>query len=323
MRSSGEVDALPETEPSRPPPRGKGALPFFGVLSLLFLPGVLAQSALLPLGVAWTQLFAFLLPALVLTAGSNLRPDAYLRLRPARPLAVLLGALAGVPAYLVAGAVMLAAQRILPASWTEAFDPARMFAGPAWERSLLALVAVTIAPPCEEIAFRGYVQTSLALRRRPSVAVAGSATLFALMHLDPVRFPAVLVLGLLFGWLTLRAGSVWPAVAGHAVNNAITSAIVLSAGASARGREPTASELAFAAAIGLTLLAPILLAFRTTTPRPPPAGEALALRDPADPSTAFSPQRVPVPLQVAALAGMTVLALLVLGAVFSEARPAR
>lgn len=316
------MDPLPPPLPP-PPPRGKSALGFFGVLLLLFLPGILAQSALLPAGLAWTQLFAFLLPALVLTAGSNLRPAGYLRLRPVPARLVLLGALAGVPAYLSAGAAMIAVRRLLPEAWGDAFDPARLFDGPPRERVLLALVAVLLAPPCEEIAFRGYVQTSLALRRSPAAAVAGAAALFAIVHLDPIRFPAVLLLGLVFGWLTWRSGSVWPAVAAHAVNNGITSAIVLAVGVPPPGEEPPLSAVAATAALGLSLLALVLAVFRAATPAPPPAEEALALRDPSDPSTAFSPERVPPKLQLAALAGMAALALLVLGAVFSEARLAR
>ena len=37
--------------------------------------------------------------------------------------------------------------------------------------------------------------------------------------LDPVRLPGVLLLGLGFGWLTWRTGSIWPAVLAHVVNN--------------------------------------------------------------------------------------------------------
>jgi len=326
MRSSATVEPLPAPAPAPPsPPAGKSALAFFGVLLFLFLPGAVAQSVLLPAGLAWTQLFAFLLPAVVVATGSNLRPGAYLKLGPVRPAALLAAAAAGVPAYLVAGATMVAVQRLLPASWVETFDPARLFAGPAWERGLLAAVAVLLAPPCEEIAFRGFVQTSLALRRSPAVAIAGSALLFALLHFDPVRLPAIFLLGTLFGWLTWRAGSVWPAVAAHAVNNAVTSALVFTVGIP--DEQPTAAAVAGTLALGLALLAPAMFAFRAATPRPPPAGAAVVLRDPADPSTRFSPARVPAPLARAALVGLFALALLVIagtaGAVLSEPRPPR
>jgi hypothetical protein len=79
---------------------------------------------------------------------------------------------------------------------------------------------VSLLPPlCEELAFRGGLQSALAGRRSPARAIGLSALAFAAFHLDPVRLPGVLLLGLGFGWLTWRTGSIWPAVLAHVVNN--------------------------------------------------------------------------------------------------------
>jgi membrane protease YdiL (CAAX protease family) len=303
----------PRPDPAPPEPRGKkSALAFFGVLLLLFLPGIVAQAALLPAGLAWSEVFAFLLPALVATAGSNLRAGPYLKLGKARPAAILLGALAGGAGYLLAGAVMTLAQRLLPEAWVRTFDPARLFERPARAQVLLAAIAIAVAPPCEEIAFRGYVQTTLALRRPPAVAVAGAAALFAAMHLDPVRFPALLLLGLVFGWLTWRAGSIWPAVAAHATNNAITSALVFAVGLPEQEADPAPFlAVLVTGGLGAAALAPILRAYRAVTPGPPgaaPGGAALAPRDPLDPSIRFSFARVPPSLLALAALGAVLLA---------------
>jgi hypothetical protein len=320
------VEPLAEAPPARAPAPRKSALAFFGVLLLLFLPGILAQAALLPAGLLWTELFAFLLPALVATAGSNLRLGPYLRLGRASPAPILLGMAVGGAGYLFAGAVMALVQRVLPESWVRTFDPAQLFAGPAWEQALLVVAAVLVAPVCEEIAFRGYVQTTLALRRRPAAAVAGSALLFAAMHLDPVRFPALLVLGAIFGWLAWRAGSVWPAVAAHAANNAVTSALVLAVGVPESDAPAPLSAVAVTMAFGAAALFLLLRAYRLATPLPPPAEEALALRDPDDPSLRFTPARVPPPLRLAALLGAILLVALLAGAAYlrraaPQARP--
>ncbi len=320
----GVVDPLPDGSPAPALPTGrKSALAFFGVLLALWVPGALAQSALLPLGLAWTEIFAFLLSALVATAGSNLRAVPYLRLGPPRPAALALGGLAGGAAYLFAGAILTLTQQAVPPRWLEVFDPVRLFEGSRSERLFLAAVATVLAPVCEETAFRGYVQTTLALRRRPAAAVAGAALLFALLHLNPVLFPALAVLGAVFGWLTWRAGSIWPAVIAHAVNNAITSALVL-AGATAPPAGPVpAAEIAVALVFGGTVLLAVLAAYRAATPRPPPAEGALVLRDPSDPSIRFSPARVPAGLAAAVVSGVALLAaLLVLGAL-RGAPPAR
>jgi membrane protease YdiL (CAAX protease family) len=301
------VEPLSEPSSAPPVPSGrKSALAFFGVLLLLYLPGAAAQAALLPVGLAWTEIFGFLLAALVATSGSNLRAVPYLRLGRARPAALALGALAGAAGYLFAGALMTLTQRFVPARWVEVFDPARLFEGPRWERLLLVAVATALAPVCEEIAFRGYVQTTLALRRGPAIAIGGAAVLFALLHLNPVLFPALVVLGAVFGWLTWRAGSIWPAVLAHAVNNAITSSLVLTLDAPPQERPPLPALLA-TMVLGASALLLVLLAYRSATPDPPPAATAVVLRDPADPSVHFSFRRVPPALAAATLAGGVLL----------------
>jgi hypothetical protein len=302
----------------------KSALAFFGVLLLLLLPGLLAQAAHPVLGLAWTEIFAFLLPAMVATTGSNLRVAAYLRLAPARPALVALGALAGGAGYLLAGAVMVATQRLLPRDWVHAFDLGRLFEGPTWERVALSALAALLAPVCEETAFRGYVQTTLALRVGPVRAIAIAALLFAVMHLDPVRFPALVVLGAMFGWLAWRAGSIWPAIAAHAVNNGVAAGLVLAGGTPPREPPPWPDVVA-PLALGAAALAPLLATFRAATPSPPPAASAVAPRDPAMPALGFSAARVPPRLVAAALVGLLSLGGIVLAALvraLSAPRPA-
>ena len=298
-----------ERPPAAPPAGTKSALAFFAVLLALFPFALLAQWASAPLGLAATQLFAFLLPAVVATVGSNLSPRAYLRLRAPGPAPVVLGALAGGAAYLVAGAIMTATQRVLPESWVKLFDVARIFEGPSWERAALSALAVAVAPACEELTFRGYLQSTLALRRRPVGAIAAGAVLFAALHLDPVRFPALVALGLVFGWLTWRAGSIWPAVAAHAANNGISMILLLTVGPT-DGAAPPPGAVAAMLAFGVASLAALGLAYRAATPRPPPATDALVLRDPASPAIAWHPSRVPPALARAAAGGVAILLLL-------------
>jgi membrane protease YdiL (CAAX protease family) len=317
------VEPLPVPPPPPPPaPTGrKSALAFFGVLLALYLPGAFAQAALLPIGLAWTEIFVFLLPALVATAGSNLRAVPYLGLRAPRPSLVLLGGAAGAAGYVFAGSLVTLTQRLVPAGWLEAFDPARLFEGPRWHGWALAFVATVLAPVCEEITFRGYVQRTLALRRGPAAAILGAAFLFALLHLNPVLFPALLVLGAIFGWLAWRGGSLWPAVAAHAVNNAITSALVLTVGEVPTGEAPPAAIVARVLVFGAAALALVLLAFASAAPaRPDAAAISLALRDPADPSIRFSTERVPRRFAAALVLGLGLLAAMLLAGSLAIAR---
>jgi len=305
VRSSDAVEPDP-TEPAPPPaPAGrKSALAFFGLLLALFLPGLLAQALHVVVGLLWTELFVFLLPPFVLAAGSNLVPRAYLALGRVRPSILATGALVGAAGTVLAMAIMAVAQRLMPPAWVRTFDVAKLFEAPLAERIAIAAVATIVAPVCEEIAFRGY-----------ALAVGAAALLFAIIHLDPIRFPALVILGAVFGWLRLRSGSVWPAVAAHAANNGLVSIIALAARPEpAEETSLPLSAIAFGLALGVAMLAPLVAAFRAATP-PPPAPEALlVLRDPADPSLRFRLARVPRQLQLAAIAGAQALIVIVLAA---------
>ena len=155
-------------------------------------------------------------------------------------------------------------------------------------------MASLLAPVCEEIAFRGYLQRTLAIRRGPVVAVGAGALLFATLHLDPVRFPALILLGVVFGWLAWRSGSTWTSVIAHSVNNSLASVFALASGRPDPGAElPPLGEVARALAAGTIALALLLRAYRNATPVPPPPTAAVALRDPSDPSVRFRLSRLP------------------------------
>jgi uncharacterized protein len=84
----------------------------------------------------------------------------------------------------------------------------------------LVLLAV-IAPLTEEFVCRGWLMPALLDRWRPSPAIALTALIFGLMHLNPWQFFYAFYLGVWLGWVYVRTRSVWPCVAGHAVNNGL------------------------------------------------------------------------------------------------------
>ena len=53
------------------------------------------------------------------------------------------------------------------------------------------------------------------------LAVMVSAAIFGVCHGHPVWFAYAFVLGVAFGLMDLRAGSIWPSILGHVVFNAI------------------------------------------------------------------------------------------------------
>ena len=81
------------------------------------------------------------------------------------------------------------------------------------------LVMAVLAPLAEELVFRGLLYGWLDGRWGPTVAWAVSSILFAAAHAEPAHVVLVLPLGLWFGFLRWRSGSLWPSLAAHVVNN--------------------------------------------------------------------------------------------------------
>jgi len=75
---------------------------------------------------------------------------------------------------------------------------------------------------CEELLFRGYVQTRLNRSWGPLLGIVVSSFLFAAFHMDLVHIIAVFPIGLYLGWLSWRSGSIYPAMLAHFVNNFIS-----------------------------------------------------------------------------------------------------
>jgi membrane protease YdiL (CAAX protease family) len=84
---------------------------------------------------------------------------------------------------------------------------------------LLALYSLAPAVT-EEIAFRGIIFNRLqrVLGEREGWLV--QAALFSVLHLSPVIFPTHFVMGLIFGWLRMRTGSLIPGMILHGAWNA-------------------------------------------------------------------------------------------------------
>ncbi|HYD41082.1 MAG TPA: type II CAAX endopeptidase family protein [Anaeromyxobacter sp.] len=305
---------LPPAPPAPARPTPAAAIGFFTVLLALVLFEGLAQLASPVLGLAWSELFTMLLPALVAAAGSNLRVVPYLGLGRPRALPVALGALCGVAGYFAAAGLAGLWISILPRELAERFpDVSRIFRGPVPVQVTITALAAGLAPVCEEAAFRGYFQRTLARASGPGVAIAATGVLFAARHLDPLRFAPLVLLGILFGWLSWRAGSLWPAIAAHAANNGVGAATVLSglvAPETAQADVSVGGQVTVLLA-GAALLAPIALLYRRATPAPPPADACVEPREPALPTTRFLPWLVPTPLQWAVVAGVVTLLALV------------
>lgn len=103
-------------------------------------------------------------------------------------------------------------------------DMGRIFREHGENGFLIPLVLMIGVTPsiCEELLFRGYVQTRLVRSMGPLAGVTIASVLFAVFHLDFVHILAVLPLGLFLGWVSWQSGSIFPAMLGHFVNNSFS-----------------------------------------------------------------------------------------------------
>ncbi|TWU40453.1 CPBP family intramembrane glutamic endopeptidase [Novipirellula artificiosorum] len=90
----------------------------------------------------------------------------------------------------------------------------------------IALLIGATPAICEELVFRGYVQTRLTKSWGPFFGIFLSSFLFAAFHMDFVHIIAVFPLGVYLGWLSWRSGSLFPAMLAHFVNN-VTSVVAV------------------------------------------------------------------------------------------------
>ena len=111
--------------------------------------------------------------------------------------------------------------------------------------TLLSLAAVPAV--CEEILFRGYIQSGLRHQGRRGAAILASGALFCAFHLNPWGAVGIFVLGVFLAWVREVTGSLWPGIAAHAVNNAAS--IGLAAAGLARDDRAPASPASVALAI--------------------------------------------------------------------------
>ena len=121
---------------------------------------------------------------------------------------------------------------LLPAAWLQEHLPALPDLAEETMKGIIAtpggyFALGILVPIAEEAVFRGAVLRTLLneFDKRHWVAIAISALLFALVHMNPAQMPHAFLIGLLLGWLYYRTGSIVPGVLFHIVNN--TAAVII------------------------------------------------------------------------------------------------
>ncbi len=84
------------------------------------------------------------------------------------------------------------------------------------------LAIALFGPIMEEIVFRRIIIDDCIRRTgKKWAAILISATLFGLIHMNPAQMVFAFLIGLLFGWVYVRTGSMLPGIIGHIINNTV------------------------------------------------------------------------------------------------------
>lgn len=97
--------------------------------------------------------------------------------------------------------------------------------------NVIYFVAIAVVPPfIEEFIFRGAILGSLR-KHGDAFAIIVSAVLFGFMHANFIQTPVTFLTGLVLGYLTVKTGSIIPAIILHFINNAwaVTSELIMNA----------------------------------------------------------------------------------------------
>ncbi|MCD0460424.1 type II CAAX endopeptidase family protein [Roseiconus lacunae] len=142
----------------------------------------------------------------------------------------------------------------------------------------LALMIGATPALCEELVFRGYIQTRLNTVVGPFFGIAIASVLFAVFHWDLVHVIAVLPLGFYLGVIAWRSGSLFPAMLAHFVNNSISVFAVVMA-PEQEGDLPSVKLVAFFGTALLLALASSIVTAIALWRLPMPVSQAIETHD--------------------------------------------
>jgi sodium transport system permease protein len=231
---------------------------------------------------AVSQLGGFLLPLLVMLAAGGIDARRALRLRFPGWTNLAVGGLTAAAALVLSqvsfeclvglyrrmGLDPLRSMQELLRPFQDALGPHRS----AVELAFAGLLFAGLAPLCEELAFRGFLLSALRPAVGSAASVAVTGVLFGALHGMPPRCFVLAGLGMLFGAMVVRSGSLWVGVAAHAVNNGLVVLLAASGGAAPGPLDNLLAGLRAAdpRTVALVALAAVVAPLGLLLLRPPP-----------------------------------------------------
>ncbi len=114
--------------------------------------------------------------------------------------------------------------KLFPQVLLDLFDTGKLLANAMTnrlEQTAVLVAVVVLAPVAEELLFRGVLFRGLTERLGIVASAVLSGFIFSAYHLDPVGFLPRFEIGIILALLVWKRGSLWPAIAFHAANNAL------------------------------------------------------------------------------------------------------
>lgn len=186
-------------------------LAFYGSLAL-------ASKGTIPTLLTLEYVF-FLAPALAAVLLMRFPAARVLSLRLPSPQAALAGVAIGLFGWVAIGGVSM---RILPPpeSLVRALNKILMLGDEQIPLALLWFVVAVTPAVCEELFFRGLILSGLrSFGKWPAILI--SSFLFGIAHSSIYRLLPTFLLGILFGYLVWRSGSIAASIIAHAINNSL------------------------------------------------------------------------------------------------------
>lgn len=204
-------------------PTWKETLVMYMLSSLLLVTlGSIVQHLHLLSGLVVSELLFVVAPVALFTLSRRYDLKRTFYLSPIRLKTAFLTILITGSAFLLVGVIAALQEIIFPRSqgyqeiWDEILTQFHQVP------LLITLVLVAVLPGvCEELLFRGFLLHGLRKKLSPVSAIVIVGILFGAFHLDPYRFLPVTLLGILFGYLVLRTGSIITGMVAHSTNNGI------------------------------------------------------------------------------------------------------
>jgi membrane protease YdiL (CAAX protease family) len=222
MVNEGNQHYIERHPPSKTPSFKATILIYLLSSLLLVILGSLFQSLHLLSGLVISELAFVVAPALFFTLHGRYHVARTFHLHPITSKTAIITIITTVTAFVLIGILSVLQEIILPRS--EDYQQ-------IWETILqqfhqiplvLTLLLVSLLPGlCEEFLFRGFLLHGVRKKCSDTWAILVVGLLFGAFHLDPYRFFPVTLLGILFGYMVVRTGSLFTGMIAHGTNNAI------------------------------------------------------------------------------------------------------